>query len=477
MTWEVFSAKAEILNKKQRAETLKWINQSLRNSLVSGYEVEDLSCQRLARLMLLKALSITDEGQSTGAYKPAWTQLKEKVNTFAEALPEAFDGLKHTTFTDDTIGQFATLSSRKKGSSSKYFYSTILMFLIHEASSGGLDSDYMKLLAPRSDRLYPLRVVKLISDRLDGLQPVPLERTREIRQTFNVKETLHQKFVEYVQRRSVECGRTKINQLSLVIYRPTRREPCRLMKTFMSIYERRSEHIEASGFDYTHIYQPPEEGGQDRLSTGKVIPLDDALYLVGGQRPLEGHDKPIPFSSMKAVAIRWADIGKNHDVFPVIAMTTNYDGQLLATRAVARLSPIGHSDDMSELRTVDLTELANSLERDQEVERSYVKAIENITEEAANKVSELFPLTKNSANCEKLAADISRLCNNDPHTDHGWAAPPDFSLTETDPLTTEALQYKVSQAMRGSKGKSYTNNAGMPFNLWNHTRFGPLSIE
>lgn len=424
----------------------------------------------------MKALSFADEGRGSGTYKPAWTKLSGQLKKFTDELPDTFDGLKHATYTDDTIGQFATLSSRSKGSDDPFFYSTLLMFLIHEASTGGLDGDYMRMLSSRSDRLYPRRVVNLIADRLDGLPATPEESMREIRQTFLVKESLHRKFDEYVQKRSIDCGRSTSKQLSLVLYRPTRREPSRFIKTYVSIYEQSSEYVESSGFDYTHIYRPPESGRQDRFSRGKIIPLDDALYLVGGQRPLEDHNRPRPFSSIKAISIKWIDIERNHEVFPILAMTTNYDGKLLVSRAAARLSPVGHSKDLT-LRTIEFDNLHTSLLEDQTKEVKFIQDIEDVSDDEKKAIGELFPLTRSGADPKVLAKQISTLSNNDPHTDHGWAVPPGFGIGTSAVLDADTLRYKISEALGVSKGKPYKDQDGASFNLWNDTRFGPLSID
>ena len=59
-----------------------------------------------------------------------------------------------------------------------------------------------------------------------------------------------------------------------------------------------------------HVYEPPEDttGKMRRLSLGRVLPMDDGVYLVGGQR--DDHARREPFKSLKVLALPWEDKGR-----------------------------------------------------------------------------------------------------------------------------------------------------------------------
>lgn len=497
LAWARFVDRTKERDQNEILAALVWANDSFRESLKAGSPVRGLSCQAISRLLLFEALCISDDGRqqrrhakesSSNTNAPKWTELKRRIETFvSETAPPQIAPLLCRTYTDDKIAQLGTLAARSRGSTDNNFFSTILLYLMHQDARGAFKNEFLHAITSPEDQRFSRSAGTILIDRLTGGNRATVdEKTREIRPLFVVREDQHSKFEEYFRRHSVprnkEGKRTTQRQLQCIVYRPMRTNPCEVMKTYVSVYEQRSSALDSGGFSYTHIYDPPKAVQQKRFSGGRVLPLDDGIYLLGGQRPLEEYDnpKPLPFDSLKVIAIRWHDIQRFHSILPALVMTTNYAGKLMVTRAAMRLTPIRHSGDLR-LKSVPFLDLETDLMNDLEQEEAEVASIEGITETEISAMKEVFPLLTPDFSPSETADQIARICNNDPHTEAGWSAPSGFSRKGgrrgDQRLTTESLNYMISNALGESDTNNFQNEKCEAFNLWLHTRFGPLSLD
>lgn len=491
MAWDQFTKKAEEVSAERLASVFEWVNDTLRESLVLGQPVGGLSVQSMCRLLLFMSIGISDakrQSKKTTSQSNAvsWTELSNEINKFSGKLPNSISKSICRSFTDDKVSQLATISTRQKGSNEPYFYTTILLFLIKRYTDGYFDTEFFHRMCSKEDRSYPIRSLSVLIDKFNfGIVADHESKTRELRPLFMIKDEIYGKFADYFSTCSIESSRKdKRKQLQVVMYRPMRSDPLSVMKTYLSVYEQGDSYAEQSSFTYTHIYKPPQSIQEDRFSGGKLLTLDDAIYLVGGQRPLSLRREALPFSSLKVMVIRWIDIERRHALFPMLIMSTNYGGRPIVSRAAGRLTPVDNSKKV-ELGSVKFDDLESDLAVDRKVEQQVLTELTSAG--AKSHMDSLFPIADKGTNLNEVARQISFFCNNDPHTLGGWAVPSGYtkqtvpsgrrSRTETKNLTSEALSFLVSDALGEGTESQFKNETNEPYNIWLNTRFGPLGLE
>lgn len=489
LSWNKFFEKcesADVTDDKVK-EVLATVNLSLKQSLQSGTPENNFSCQALARLLLFFALSISDgarrKGKNKGqSNKANWLDVQRRIQKFVTSVPKGrIRDQLYQSYTDDKIAQLATMSTRARGSADENFYTTILLFFMYEAEKGLFEDDFLRRIVSKDDQRIPDRAATVLIDRLThSSQSLFEEKTQAVRPLFVVRDSQHSRLDAFFQRHSIyRADADRKRQMQCIIYRPKRTNPRELMKTFLSVYQQDGTPEEPGGFSYTHIYEPPLSGQQNRFSGGKVIPLDDAIYMMGGQRPLEKRRRILPFDSVKVIAIRWHDIDRDHNLFPALVMTTNYTGNIMISRAAVRLSPLFHSDEVP-LKAVPIDKLEDDLKADKRLEEAHIAALSNHSDQDKGLIKSVHPLTLQNADTKLLSRQILMMCNNDPHTKSGLAAPDGFSRKEGRrkiKLNTHALDYAVSSALGDLEDNPYVNEDGEAFDLWLHTRFGPLALD
>lgn len=484
--WEAFLKRISDTDEARIRDALEWVNDQLKDSLSTGQERYGLSAQSIARILFFMAYAITDEertkkGSSKKLNTPQWKALAADVNKFTESQTKPLADTCCEIFDDDNVPGFATLSTRKNGSGVPLFYSTLLLYLIHAREHSKLSLGYLDMMIPRDDRVALARSIKVISDKMRfGVPAESQQKVTEISQRFLVDEEYQAKLDKFSQKYRVpNPQKSTTRAFQLIVYRPMRRDADQIIKTFVAVYDQVDEFMRSTGLTYSHFYKPPKETGQERFSRGKVLPLHDAVYLLGGQRPHIERQASFPYQSLKVMAIRWNDIGKDHTVFPMLVMTSSYDGKIMISRAAARLTPIDYSDDyFKDTGPTFLTtnQLAEALERDSEIEKSWIDANSNMSDEEKQRARSEFPLTGEEVNFNAIANDLAYYANNDPHKDSGWAVPQGF-MKGTESLSTDSLRGKIAHATGENSNRPFKNERGEVFNIWDHCRFGPFRIE
>lgn len=480
--WEAFVKRISDTDEARIKDALEWVNGQIKESLSTGQAGYGLSAQSIARILFFMAYAITDEERaekrsSKKLNTPQWRALAADVNEFADGLTKPLAEYCCRSFDEDNIPGFATLSARKNGSGVPFFYSTLLLYLIHAREHSKLSSRYLDMMIPRQDRVALASAFTVISDQMKfGVPKESQQKVTEISQRFLVDEEYQAKLDKFsLKYRVPNPQRNATRAFQLIVYRPMRRNADQLIKTFVAVYDRVDEFMGSTGLTYSHFYKPPKETGQERFSRGKVLPLQDAVYLLGGQRPHIKRQASFPYQSLKVMAIRWNDIVRDHTFFPMLIMTSSYDGKIMISRAAARLTPIDYSSD-ADLTFVTTNELADSLEKDSKLENSWIDTNENIPDDQKGRVRSVFPLTGEGVDFESMARDLAFYANNDPHKDSGWIVPQGFTRGKRT-LTTDTLRGMVAQATGEDSEQPYKNESGKVFNLWDDSRFGPLRIE
>jgi hypothetical protein len=295
---------------------------------------------------------------------------------------------------------------------------------------------------------------------------------------FSLKNEHLETFEDYFRRFSFgEDG-----ALHAVIYRPRLSKPGFLMKTFMAIKASRREGSARDTYTFTHIYQPPSETRTDRIAIGKVAPLDDGVYLLGGQRPklndYRSDTEALPFKSAKILALRWEEIQQHELLLPAVTISTNATGRIIASRAAIRITPLDHSEKI-ELREVACSDLLGNLRKDVKLEAEYLKQARNNPE--------LYARIKNLQNVEHFMKatrddDIMDACqriiamtNNSPGHPMKDAMPDDFLGADDRPLKVGVVTQRIEDSLAVPPGPFLRNKEA--FDLWTHMRFAPLKLD
>lgn len=537
MEWKKLLESASCLDDSELEEALSGIDRILKDSLKHGTNSHGLACEPLVRLSMFSVFHLDEERteqkesrikevpKKKGPNTPRYKELANKINAFSSNLPFPLNKNCHKTFTDDTIKGFSSYSSRNRGPYDKFFCSTILLFFIHEIRNGHFNSKFMNKIAPQSDKLFLKRAAKICLDYLQhGIPSNQKDELKETEQMFIVETQNEAVFDLFVRNFSVQYRNNVIKEkIHFIVYRPMRSNPQQLARSFVSVNRPKAELKDKSEFLYRHFFKPPVDHQHMRFSVGKVIPLKDAVYLLGGQRPMQEFNQARPFHSLKVMAINWNDIRLYHSLFPLLVLTTNYNGDIMVSRAAARLTPIDYSKDAS-LEFVKLPDLEDSLREDAKKEKYWIEQLKNrilrgepdeersrqnreLTwiekyrsdlrsqgqneEEFEKKLNDraigigdhlhkIFPLTAEDCSFEDIALRISSWANNDPHSVQGWSIPPGFTRHDEEDeiqLTDDLFKSEITKVFGDNNNTPYTNADGEKFDLWTNTRFGPLSLS
>jgi len=250
------------------------------------------------------------------------------------------------------------------------------------------------------------------------------------------------------------------------------------MKTFLTLSPPRLHNDGANNAVFSHFYRPPNEKRPDKLKfgSGKVLPLDNGVYLVGGQKPWAPVNDQRPFASLKVITFEWLDIEQCHPWMTVVVMGNNYRGRNFVSRAVARVTPLQHHLD-ADLGSVKLTNLLSNLEADYERERSFING------EFASATDNQQWTGDNARNfqseeiMENVAHYIRRNTNNNPRRSSIWGVSEGFtrdSEENVEHLTKAKLESVIEDSLV-SKQNKFVNEDGESYQIWESTRFGPLS--
>lgn len=488
MAWSDLQKKLVEANLETTSTCIQWVEGTLRASLESGQTEQGLSSNRLARIILFYAITCSDIAKRSSSRKTVstnvakWKDLAQEINDFSAGVSSEVSSLFCKDFGDDNIGQFATLAGRKRGVQKKYYYSTLLFFVMHLQETGRFSDELFGRFASKDDKGFIANSLRVVSNTLDeGLPTIAAEPHREVRVRINVKEENFKKYQAFHHR--FDFGGATRSESHFVVYRTMRSNPTSVIKSFLAISEPSGIYQDKDAYAFSHIYVPPNATGEKRFSGGKLLPLDDGVYLVGGQRPYSRARRGVPFSSIKVLALRWHDLERGHKLFPVLTLSTNYRGVPIVSRAAIRVTPVSHSSKLK-LGKVDLGNMIDDLRSDLEVEKEFISKqnLENVAKAAA---MDSFLTGMDGGAIADFSKELIKIVNNGPGRGERWDAPVDFSKQVKQGqkqqelrLTKDALRSAVSNAMQaGMAADEYKDADGTPFDFWSHLRFGPIAID
>ncbi len=483
-------------------ERLNSLNDSIRQNGQGGAVETPIAFSALSRFIYYLALAAAERSRSrSNKLRPRWSAIIGPYNKMRSATGDIFPEMD----SDDRLANFCLFMSRRRGTTTARFYAGLALFAVLAEEECEFDTPFRRTLSPKgeADLAHQIRRVfdKIFAEcaaEAAGAPAMPAAPTEashahpEIRLGFAYRP---QKLAE------LEAYRSRFespieHHAHFVIYRPSRSDPDRLMKSFLAIGPARRD--EAAGterldvFRFVHIYEPPEgvAGRAQRISLGRVVPLEDGVYLIGGQR--DEHADRQPFKTLKTIALPWQALQRRDNVLNGLVMSSNYDGLHLVSRAAIRATPIPYAREI-ELGGVKSRDLAGDLRADAEAEQSAIAAALAAGSVLAPDWAARFPLfLPEGEKLDELLANQTRLildlCNNSPKPDIGWEIGPGFDPVTRSRhdgmLTKNRIGLKLESEFGSEDRSKYARKAepavgleSETFSFWSSIRFGPLTHD
>jgi len=460
------------------------LNDLVKSAVINNTPVlQRLSYPAVARTLMFRAYALAKSKRSkkkSDAYKPAWEHLAREILELSTAVSSEMSAVFCDSVGDKKLSQFATMSATEKGTLDKFFYSTVLLYITLLDDDCFLRDDYFSRLQCPSDNDLRSTIeevfLAILEDRTVDERHQHRTSVRFMIEDYNL--TRVQKFVDHFRSPDDGCAH-------LVLYRSSKSNPLRLMKSFLAISppERANTGTPAniaqtSSFGYTHIYRPPQAENKPRFSSGKIVPLENGLYFVGGQNPLVDPSNPrSPFKGLKVIVFRWPEIDRLDSRLHGAVLSTNYRGEVIATSLVARITPAYHSNQLN-LGAIGLAELSSDLKEDERQEMEILRGSYPNVHSDPDALPARFGLPRSDEIHADTAADIVQRTDNALGDALGWEVLDGVirkASTEkkTVPVTKAAFEALMERALRDS---NFSDSDGSVPTVWSMLRVGPLSL-
>jgi len=440
-------------------DELERLGAEIHSTIEPGPHHGAIDFYELSRHLLYAAISLTDEtrrearqARRTGAKAAAaknlrWQHLLEPYRLLAARAGGAFAHIPN----EDSVRSYARLETRSWGVGEKRFYSCLAILVVHLHEQKLLASELFQKMCPEDEVLLPVRIRSVLDgiiDAVEGKPPRSSEKTKprlpehvmtapEIWIRFPYAAHRLQLLTDF--QNGAKFG--KGGEAHFVIYRPMRSDPCRLIKSFLILAPPQVDHDLSEAehelskdepqvlegrphdvFNFRHYYRPPGRPARQRVSIGRAVPLEQGLYLVGGQRVRANSPS---FSALKVIALPWNDIEYEEQVIKGLAISTNFDGDQIASRVAMRATPIEHSNNLR-VGTVHVDDVFEDLRVDAELERRLINQVGGSSSAEIEETAFAAMLTPPLRDDQLLhqATSISAYCNN--IRESGWDVLPGF---------------------------------------------------
>lgn len=446
---------------------------------------EALGFSALARHIHYLALSKSEEKRksNTTHLKPDWTYV---IHLYDEFLLRAGEGFfLETGIIPPDLRRFCYFDTHRRGSGGKTFYSSLALFVVDLADRDELSSEFMHFALASSDWDLIDAVRKHLIDSEDSIASAPRPTPAA---AAPVKHVPAAQYPEVSIKFPYAEGR--LNQLRhfhalfmtdysdrgahFICYRPRRSRPTELMKTFLAIMPPEAGGEDPNSFSFSHIYRAPKTKSKQRIADGMAIPLDDGLYLVGGQREFQNSKVPAEPAprSVKVISLAWRSIEVWERVLSGLVLSANDEGDHIASRIVLKATPLDHSKQI-ELGAVKITDLESDLKKDIAREIEYLEQ-----HEVPQAEFERYQLERSdkefAAMPRELAARIIDGTNNHPSK---WDVVEGTTAKEPGQpgLTRNSIAMRLETAFGSDGSAQYHDSLGREFDFWTSLRFGVLA--
>jgi len=442
---------------------------------------DPVSLAALARHIHYLALAPAEQKRkkTTTHLRPSWAHVVHLYDKFRQRV--GADLFLDPAIKNQDLMRFCSFDTRRHGSGSKTFYSSLAVLLVDMVEQGTYASEFVNFALPSCEWGLVEAVVQYLLEGDAQAHPTSPGETK----TSDPEGT--SKFPEFGLK--FAYAPAKLNDLRafhnsfrsessdlgahFICYRPRKSDPTELMKTFLAIMPPEA-HEDLTSFNFVHIYQAPNTKTKQRIALGKVLPLHEGLYLVGGQKETQTPlpSGPTPFRTLKVISMAWRSIEVFDHLLSGLVMSANNQGEHIVSRIALKATPLDHSSKVA-LGAIGLHELANDLKEDMRKEIAHLDEIG-----APPAEFDRFELQRAGAEMEaaakRLAVSIAGKTNNDPTI---WDLPEGISAKKPkQPTLTKAMVDLNLEETFGSDGRPrYTDNFGKNFEFWSSIRFGVLA--
>ncbi|MBH5371551.1 hypothetical protein [Bradyrhizobium glycinis] len=448
-------------------QLIEFLDSKIRTDGRDGAGSYPLRFSTVARSILYLGLALHEKKRKGLPKKlqPQWQDVLDLYADFHARNPKL--NMLPVTITDDDLLGLCDLSTRRRGSQKKHFYAAIVLFYVDLLEEGGLtesDLRFVAMATPEGERDFQVRIADLVRiasvSRALPTQKDQLAKRHEypiVNVGYTYHRSLHEEFRSFVDHFASALD----GNAHFICYRPRNEWPNQLVKSFLAI---RPPVPGRDHFSFVHVYRMPCKGDQKRISIGAVLPLENGVCLVGGQRHLAPKkERTVPFTNLKIVVLPWTAVKVRERVFGGLVMSADYLGTNLVSRIGLRCTPVHHSDEM-QLDAIPATSLEQDIAGDARIER-----------ELAGADYGRFEIEAKDA-----ARRIAELANNAPAD---WESPPGFfelnrqqAITKT-PLHKHLIEEAIADRFGTDEHPKFQTREGVNFQFWKDLRFGPITSE
>ncbi|TKV80080.1 hypothetical protein FDV58_17670 [Bradyrhizobium elkanii] len=449
---------------------IEYVDAEIRADGRDGSSLYPLKFSTVARSILYLGLAL-HETKRKGLPKklqPQWEDVLDLYAGFLDRYPK-LDMLPKAITDDDLVG-LCGFSTRRRGSQKPNVYAAMVLFfadLFEERRLADSVLRFLHVATPEGERDFSARIGELFKAAVAS-RVLPEQREREkprrheypiVHVGYTFKPALHEEFRTFVEHFASDPD----GNAHFVCYRPRNERPNQIVKSFLAI---RPPVTGREHFSFVHVYRVPSTGDQERISIGAVLPLENGVCLVGGQRHrAPKKERTVPFTNLKIVVLPWTAIRVRERVFGGLVMSADYSGTNLVSRIALRCTPVHHSEEMR-LDAIALTTLEEDITSDVGTERDLASVDDN---------HDRFKIEPRIA-----ARRIAELANNAPSD---WESPPGFfelnrqhAITK-DPLQKHLIEEAIAEGFGTESHPKFKSREGVPFQFWKDMRFGPITSE
>jgi hypothetical protein len=446
---------------------------------------EAISFPALARHILYMALGRAEEKRkgTTAHLKPRWADLAHMYHSFRQRLVDEFFLDKEIDNQD--LRRMCSFDTYRQGTGGNTFYSSLALFVVDLIECGEFVSEFVNFALPKSDWELVAAVSRYLLEQhantwVAKAAELAISVERSSQHAAPIHSEIQFKFA-YVQsklddlRKFHEGFRSHYSDLGVhfICYRPRKSDPAELMKTFLAVMPPEAHDEGSKSFNFVHIYQAPETIKQ-QIALGKVLPLHEGLYLVGGQTEMQEPrpSRPVPFRTLKVISLAWRSIEVFDHLLSGLVMSANNQGYHLTSRIVLRATPLHHSSQV-ELGAVGLKDLEKDIQEDMKKEIGYLERQQASDDEFLK--YELQRSEKEMATTARnLAKRIIDGTNNGPAE---WDLAGSMSSTRPkgSRLTKASIVAGLDDKFGSYGNASYKDMFGRDFDFWSSVRFGVLT--
>ncbi|MBL4691128.1 MAG: hypothetical protein JKY68_06660 [Rhodospirillales bacterium] len=452
----------------------------------------------LSRYVLHTALLLADEKRKLNSTirRPAFKEISKGYGEFVGKAEGVLNEILTPEINKDHFTSAGYMSSVGNGPRTPKINFSIALYLCYLGEMGVLDAVPFQRDISKEDEGFLLKFENFVSlwatnisgSDLKGSEKNKRKLIDDCQPEFKDKRSMHpQVSIHFAyEKEKFESFKTFQKRFSsphderahFLVYRPQKSNPSFLSKTFLAISGPIPSEVSPGevSFKFVHIYaQSSDTGGARRISMGRAVPLKDAFYLVGGQI-IDLEDRiHRPFNAIKIVYFPWALIDSGADFLFGMTMSTSTDRTPIASRLVARATPIYDSRLDFKLGSVSSDTLAQDLKRDIELEQSILG---NNPSYGENEKSFASVSSLNS-----IDSQVERILTHSKNSPGNRQLLGKWDAVNCDP--EQKVEYLTGSnfpgVLEGKFGSTsfpkFQNDKGETFEFWKSLHFSPLTAE